>query len=675
MMSHERKRRWTFTEHETHVDIPAKSNTKASNSINYNDSANDSDSLNDSDSRGNPHDVSKSMKPLASVKKYIKTSACSGGEIITVELGDLVWGKITSHPWWPGLVISHIECCQKVPKEGHLWVFWLGHNTVSEVSLKNMIYFYDCDQSFFEKVPQKRRFFKEGLVAAIKLAAERTGENLDTTLTSQVLQYAFHKCQEDGHPKQISGSIPTFVRDVLSSIQMRNKEQQEEEDDSCSVTVYEDDEVLPQLEEITSVKDICLVCRKHDSTLKYRHPLYEGKVCCPCKERIKMKIFATDNNNKFYCSVCTRKGMLDCMSCPRTFCEACKITFLNKCDNFNQWKCLLCEPATNYKNLLEVRHNFIQEVTNLFTEDSSGLDPDELQKIRRPIVVLSLFDGISTGLVVLQKLGVCVKAYYACEVDENATTVSKARFGSQVTHLGDVKNLNTLSLKKLGAIDMLIGGSPCNDLSLVNPARRGFDDIESSALLFYEYYRILQQVVKSENFFWLYENTANMPAMFEETINRFLQSKPKKIDARFFSAHNRARFFWGNIPAMGETKVPASSPNLDEVVNKTFGRKAQVRKMRTITTNANTLLGQGPANVLPVIVDGKEDTLWITEVEEVFGFPRHFTDVGTLSRKQRLDLLGRAWSVQVVEYILRPLTLFFATSNNNKEDCDTLKLA
>ncbi|KAL1467384.1 hypothetical protein MTO96_042227 [Rhipicephalus appendiculatus] len=47
---------------------------------------------------------------------------------------------------------------------------------------------------------------------------------------------------------------------------------------------------------------------------------------------------------------------------------------------------------------------------------------------------------------------------------------------------------------------------------------------------------------------------------------------------------------------------------------------------------------------------------------QLFGFPRHYTDVGNISLGKRRQLLGKAWSVPVVCHILRPLRSFFRHS-------------
>lgn len=51
----------------------------------------------------------------------------------------------------------------------------------------------------------------------------------------------------------------------------------------------------------------------------------------------------------------------------------------------------------------------------------------------------------------------------------------------------------------------------------------------------------------------------------------------------------------------------------------------------------------------------KVDVLWLPEIEEVFGYPRHYTDVGNLSRGDRQKLLGHTWSVPIIAFIMSKL--------------------
>jgi len=73
----------------------------------------------------------------------------------------------------------------------------------------------------------------------------------------------------------------------------------------------------------------------------------------------------------------------------------------------------------------------------------------------------------------------------------------------------------------------------------------------------------------------------------------------------------------------------------------------------------------GRTGQMPVNVCGVGEKLWITEIERIFGFPTHYTDVGNFSMTCRSSLLGRAWSVPVLKSILKPLTFFFATKESS----------
>lgn len=84
----------------------------------------------------------------------------------------------------------------------------------------------------------------------------------------------------------------------------------------------------------------------------------------------------------------------------------------------------------------------------------------------------------------LQKLGLVVEVYYASEIDVNALTISSSHFGDRITYLGDVRGITKEKIQEIAPIDLLIGGSPCNDLSLVNPARLGLHGTYQQSIYF-----------------------------------------------------------------------------------------------------------------------------------------------------------------------------------------------
>jgi len=108
-----------------------------------------------------------------------------------------------------------------------------------------------------------------------------------------------------------------------------------------------------------------------------------------------------------------------------------------------------------------------------------------------------------SGLLVLLKLGLDVEVYYASEIDEDALMVSSAHFGDRITYLGDVRGITKEKIQEIAPIDLLIGGSPCNDLSLVNPARMGLHSTYRQPIyinFFFQFIRLIQFI---QSFFFI----------------------------------------------------------------------------------------------------------------------------------------------------------------------------
>jgi DNA-cytosine methyltransferase len=151
--------------------------------------------------------------------------------------------------------------------------------------------------------------------------------------------------------------------------------------------------------------------------------------------------------------------------------------------------------------------------------------------------VLSLFDGISVARV---SLGDRVTEYYASEIDKHAIKVSHKNY-PDIKRLGDVRTVEFIP-----DIDLLIGGSPCTDLSIAKKDRKGLEGEHSS--LFWEYVRIFK-LVKPKYF--ILENVNSMPKKDKDIITKELGVEPIMIDASLVSAQSRKRLFWTNIPVVG----------------------------------------------------------------------------------------------------------------------------
>jgi DNA (cytosine-5)-methyltransferase 3A len=159
--------------------------------------------------------------------------------------------------------------------------------------------------------------------------------------------------------------------------------------------------------------------------------------------------------------------------------------------------------------------------------------------------ILSLFDGISCTRVALERAGIPVELYYASEVDKYAIQIAQKNYPDTL-QVGSVVDLQGHLITQ---IDLLIGGSPCQDLSIAKKNRKGLSGERSG--LFWEYVRILKEVKPK---WFILENVNSMPKEAKDLITKTLGVEPIMINAALVSAQNRKRLFWTNIPNVTQPK-------------------------------------------------------------------------------------------------------------------------
>ena len=177
--------------------------------------------------------------------------------------------------------------------------------------------------------------------------------------------------------------------------------------------------------------------------------------------------------------------------------------------------------------------------------------------------VLSLFDGMGCGWIALKELGIKVNHAYASEVDKFAIAQTTYNF-PEVVHLGSVTDVD---VSKLEPIDLLIGGSPCQNLSFAG-RRNGLSttdkeeihtldrylqlkeegfQFDGQSYLFWEYMRILNDIRKyNPHVMFLLENV-EMGKKWEAVFNEAIGLRGVHINAALVSAQNRRRIYWTNI--------------------------------------------------------------------------------------------------------------------------------
>lgn len=291
---------------------------------------------------------------------------------------------------------------------------------------------------------------------------------------------------------------------------------------------------------------------------------------------------------------------------------------------------------------------------------------------------------MSCGQIALDKLNVKVDKYYASEIKEDAIRVTQQNYPNTI-QVGDIKEL---SGDQLPEIDLLMGGSPCQNLSIAMAIehRNGLKGDKSS--LFYEYYRLLHEVKPK---YFLLENVGSMRKDDRDVITELLGVKPIKVNSKLVSAQLRNRLYWTNIPNIVQPKD--KNIKLNDVLTEGWSDREKARcllesesrppttpiKMfhRYYSTGFTTLIFKSEKHYQSCVehynkyfkgmsakeidsqiknyntnlsVYGGVRYLSQIELEKLQTAPSGYTNI--LDRNSAAGLLGDGWTVDVVAHIL-----------------------
>ena len=140
-----------------------------------------------------------------------------------------------------------------------------------------------------------------------------------------------------------------------------------------------------------------------------------------------------------------------------------------------------------------------------------------------------------------------------------------------IIQLGDVRQVDGHTLEP---IDLLIGGSPCQDLSSLGKGA-GLQGERSG--LFFEYLRLLNEVKPK---YFILENVASMSHKDRDIISAHLGVEPIMINSNLVSAQCRKRLYWTNIPNVAQPKDKGIS--LQDILIDGY---ADREKAHTVLTN------------------------------------------------------------------------------------------
>lgn len=281
--------------------------------------------------------------------------------------------------------------------------------------------------------------------------------------------------------------------------------------------------------------------------------------------------------------------------------------------------------------------------------------------------VLSLFDGISCGRVALDRAGVPVEKYFAYEIEQNAIKVSRKNY-PDIIQCGDVMTADFTQYKN---IDLLIGGSPCQSLSIVQSQTR--QNLNGKSKLFFEFVRALHE---SKPKYFLFENVASMNDESKNIISNCLGCDPVLINSDCFSAQQRPRLYWTNI--MFDHHLPTNKSVVADILQKEVDEKYfvkrpfniidlnkpvcaktnQTREMSARVFNPNFKIHTltcvvGGGQEKKILIDGKVRKLTPIEYERLQTLPDDYT--AGICDGARYTCVGNGWTVDVIAHILKGL--------------------
>lgn len=293
--------------------------------------------------------------------------------------------------------------------------------------------------------------------------------------------------------------------------------------------------------------------------------------------------------------------------------------------------------------------------------------------------VLSLCDGMSCGQIALKELNIPIDSYYASEIDKNAIKVTQDNFPNTI-QIGDVTKITEDFLRTLPKIDLVLFGSPCRSLSKATAGREKYNNgLQGVSWLFYPCNDILQWIKKNnnQNVKFLVENVDSDKKDDIEEMSNLLGVQPIMIDSNLFSAQDRKRNYWTNIPI---APLPTScdtvlkdilDDNVDEkyFYNKPFtyngdDKKVQatlemkghdiIKRVNNKNYKSPTLTSCRGGNLQKKVYDnGRCRKLTPNEYRKLQTIPNWYKM--NVANSHIYNMCGDGWTIEVIKHIFKGL--------------------
>lgn len=274
--------------------------------------------------------------------------------------------------------------------------------------------------------------------------------------------------------------------------------------------------------------------------------------------------------------------------------------------------------------------------------------------------VVSLFNGMNTGRQALENVGVKVNKYYSSEIKPYAIELTQHHFPDTI-QVGDVTKWKDWNID-WKSIDLILSGSPCQDLSAAGK-RAGINGSRSS--LFFVFVEILEHIKKlNPKILFLQENVGSASKLDVGIMSRALGVYPVRINSKLVTAQLRDRYYWSNIKTketMFDIVTDIPQPKDLGIMFKDIitGGRVDTDKHTCLNTGSGAtekasqryLKHRNETTGMLTLIQENEIVRTVNKIEmcRLQGFPDDYCDILTTAKAG--SLLGDGWTLPIIEHI------------------------
>lgn len=280
--------------------------------------------------------------------------------------------------------------------------------------------------------------------------------------------------------------------------------------------------------------------------------------------------------------------------------------------------------------------------------------------------VLSLFNGMNTGRLALEKNEIKISKYYSSEIKKSAIQITQHYYPDTI-QLGDVNNWRKWQIN-WGSIDLILSGSPCQDLSAAGK-RIGLNGKKS--ILFFVFVEILEHIKKlNPKILFLQENVGSAISSDVGIMSRALGVYPCRLNSKLLTAQIRDRYYWSNIKTKKTmfdlvTDIPLPKDKkifFSEII--TGGKVTELKAKPLLEGDNRQYLKndlmqhiylkkriEKKKQVPNIVITENFLIRPINKIEmcRLQGFPDNYCDILTIQKAS--SLLGDGWTLPIIEHI------------------------